>query len=144
MTGVSMWAFRNAGETQESGVNSPLQRPGKACMKGVYLCAQLISGGLGSGKTADGGGFGIVDVENGEEFGQLQDFVEFLAEIAEAYGGAGIFCAEMGGDQSAEARAVDISDFSHVQNDLLLSGGDEALEFLAESSALFAQNNAAV
>jgi hypothetical protein len=139
-----------AGATQEVGPFGrtqgkrarPLQRLEKSGVLGRFL--QLIAGGHGSWKTADGGGFRLVNVEYGEQLGQLHDFVEFLAEIAEAYGGAGIFGAEMSGDQSTKARTVDIIDFGHVQNDLLLTTGDEALEFLAEGSTLFAQNDAAI
>lgn len=111
-------------------------------MLGWFL--QLIAGGQGSGKTGDGGCFGIVDVENGEQLGELQDFLEFIAEIAKAYGAAGVFGAEMSGDQSAESRAVNVADFGHIQNDLLLSGGDQAFELFAESGAFLAQNDAAI
>jgi hypothetical protein len=42
---------------------------------------------LGSGafgEAGDGSGFGVVDVEDGEQLGDLQDFLELAAQVTEA------------------------------------------------------------
>ena len=103
----------------------------------------LTACGAGTGKAGDGGRFGVVNVEDGNELGKLHHFVEFMAEIAEAHGGAGGFGAEMSSDQGAETRAVDVIDFGHIENDFGRSAGYEALEFFAESVTFLAQDDTA-
>ncbi len=46
------------------------------------LSARLAEGLLG--EAGDGGGFGVVDLEDGEQLGDLQDFLELAAKMAEA------------------------------------------------------------
>ena len=39
-------------------------------------------------ETADGFGFGVENIEDGQQLGDLQDFLELAAEVAEAQRGA--------------------------------------------------------
>src|SRR5216683_594066 len=95
-------------------------------------------------ETADCGRLCIVDIEYRKQPRHLHDIVEFFPQIAETHGGALSFRADMRSDQCAQARAVDIFNVSHVQNDLLLTCGDEALQFLTERVALFSPHNATI
>src|SRR6266436_6117367 len=54
------------------------------------------------------------------------------------------FRAAMRSDQCPQPRAVDILDVVHIQDDLLLSCGDQALQFLTQSIALLAEHDATV
>src|ERR1700731_453553 len=97
-----------------------------------------------SGKAADRGCLRIVDMEYGEQLRNLQDFVEFLAQVTEAHRCAVILGAHMGGDLRAESRAVNPGNVVHFEDDLLFPGGDHAFEFLAHSGAFLAQHDTPV
>src|ERR1700676_716487 len=97
-----------------------------------------------SREAADCGCLRIVDIENGQQLCYLQDFVKFSTQIAEAQGCTQSFGADVRSDQSAQPRAVDIFNIGHVQDDLLLSCGDQTLQFLTERIALLAQHNLTV
>src|SRR5579863_7755664 len=47
-----------------------------------------LGGGGGGAEGADGVGFGVVDAEDGQQPGELQDVVEFFAEIRQMHFGA--------------------------------------------------------
>ena len=49
----------------------------------------------------------------------------------------------MRSNQCPQPRAVDILDVVHIQDDFLLSFGDQALQFLTQSIALLAEHDAA-
>src|SRR5437867_6978907 len=82
-------------------------------------------------EAGDGFGFRIVNVEDGHQLGDLQDFLEFAAEMAQAQPGALRFCAMMGGYKRAQPGAVDKRNVVHVEDNFLFSRGDEALHFFA-------------
>ena len=108
-------------------------------------CPTLATLGAGAfGEAGDRGGFGIVDVEDGEQLGDLQHFLELAAKVAEAERGALTFGAVMRGDEGAETRAVDKGDVVHVEDDFLFALGEESLYFFTQRVALFSQNDAAV
>ena len=44
-----------------------------------------LGGSGGGAEGADGVGFGIVDVEDGQEPGELKDVVEFFAEVRQMH-----------------------------------------------------------
>ena len=50
----------------------------------------------------------------------------------------------MRGNESAQSSAVDKSNIVHVQDNLLLSGSDEAFDFFAQRIAFLAEHDAAV
>ncbi len=52
----------------------------------VYACG--LGGGGGGAEGADGVGFGVVDVEDGQQPCELQDVMEFFAEIRQMHFGA--------------------------------------------------------
>ena len=49
--------------------------------KSDWSCSRLGAGAFG--EAADRGGFGVVDVEDGEQLGDLQHFLELAAQMAE-------------------------------------------------------------
>src|SRR5271154_2478504 len=67
--------------------------------------------------------FCIVDIEDSEYLGHLHYIVEVSVQMAETNGRALVLGAEMRSDQGAEARAVNVVDVRHVQNDFLLPLG---------------------
>ena len=99
---------------------------------------------FGFGEAGDGFGFGVIDLEDGQQLGDLQNFLELAAEMAEAQGSALRLGAVVRGDQSAETGAVDEGDIVHVQDDFLFAFGDQCLDFFTKRVALFAQHDAAV
>src|SRR5437899_1073965 len=95
---------------------------------GIWL-GRLCSGALG--EAGHGFGFGIEDVEDRQQFRDLQDFLEFRAEMAEAERSTLRLHAVMRGDERAQAGAVNECNVVHVQDNFLLSSGDQAFYFFA-------------
>src|SRR5207253_7678022 len=112
-------------------------------------CAALFirRGRLGSGtlgEAGDGFGFGLVHIEDGQQLGDLQDFLELAAQMAEPQRGALRLHGVMRGDQRAEAGAVNEGYVVHIQDNFLFSFGEQAFYFLAQGIAFLAEHNAAV
>src|SRR6267143_1709601 len=119
------------------------------CGKGEAAGREALqSGGKDAGdllrETADGFGFGIENIEDGQQLGDLQDFLELAAEVAEAQRGTLRLYAVMRGDERAEPGAVDKGDVVHVQDDLPFAFGDQAFYFFAQRVAFLTEHNAAV
>src|SRR5258708_1343897 len=89
-------------------------------------------------------GFRVVDVENGEELGDLQNFLELAAQVAELEPGALGLGAVMRGHQRPEPGAVNEGHVVHVQHDFLFAGGNQAFHFFAKRVALFSQHDAPI
>src|SRR5712691_1741844 len=100
-----------------------------ACAALAIWLGRLCSGALG--EAGHGFGFGIEDVEDRQQFRDLQDFLEFRAEMAEAERSTLRLHAVMRGDERAQAGAVNECNVVHVQDNLLLSSGDQAFYFFA-------------
>src|SRR4029077_3427112 len=130
--------------TSELKLRSLNEKTFRHPVKSCALFSIRPSGPGAFGEAGDGGGFGVVDVEDGEQLGDLQDFLEFAAEMAEAERRALTLRAVMRGYQRAETRAVDEGDVVHVEDDFLFTFGEQAFYFFAQGVALFSQNNAAV
>lgn len=96
------------------------------------------------GEAGDGFGFGVVDVEDGQQLGDLEHFLELAAKVAEAQGSALGLDTVMGGDERTEPGAVDKSDVVHVEDNFLFSFGHQAFYFFAQRVAFLAEHNAAV
>jgi hypothetical protein len=96
------------------------------------------------GEAGYGFGFGLVDIEDGQQLGDLEDFLELAAEVAETQGGALHFHAVMGGDERAQPGAVDKGDIVHIEDNFLFTIGDQAFYFFAQGIAFFAEHDAAV
>jgi len=96
------------------------------------------------GEARDCLGFAVVHVEDGQQLGNLQDFLEFAAQVRQLQRSALRLGAVMRGHKRAETRAVDERDVRHVQHDFFLSFGDQALHFFAKRVALFTQHDASI
>src|SRR5260370_29671536 len=100
-------------------------KPASAAI-GVRL-GRLCSGTFG--EAGDGFGLGVVNIEDGQQLGDLQDFLELAAEVAEPQGSALRLHAVMRGDESAKAGAVNKSNVVHIEDDFLFSFGEQAFYF---------------
>src|SRR5260370_20843230 len=89
-------------------------------------------------EAGDGFGLGVEDVEDGQQLGDLQDFLELAAEVGETQGGALRLHAVMRGSERAESSAVDKGDVVHIEDNFLFSFGDQALYLLAQGVAFLA------
>ena len=96
------------------------------------------------GEARDRLGFAVVHVENGEQFGNLQDFLKFAAQVRQLERSALRLGTVMRGDQSAQTRAVDERDVRHVQYNFFLPFGDQALHLFAQRVALFSEHDAPI
>src|SRR6266436_4870323 len=108
---------------------------------GIWL-GRLYASTLG--EAGDGFGFGVVDVEDGQELGDLEHFLELAAEVAEAQGSALGLDTVMGGDERTEPGAVNKSDVVHVEDNFLFSFGHQAFYLFTQGVAFLAEHNAAV
>src|SRR5882672_5951335 len=106
---------------------------------GIWL-GRLYASTLGEA----GVGFGVVDVEDGQQLGDLEHFLELAAEVAEAEGSALGLDTVMGGDERTEPGAVNKSDVVHVEDNFLFSFGHQAFYFFAQGVAFLTEHNAAV
>src|SRR6266446_5434940 len=79
-----------------------------ACVAAGIRPGRLRSGAFG--EAGDGFGFGVVDIEDGQQLGDLEHFLELAAEVAEAQGGALGLHTVMGGNERTQPGAVDKSD----------------------------------
>src|SRR2546427_677132 len=113
-----------------------------ACAALAIWLGRLCSGAFG--ETGDGFGFGVVDIEDGQQLGDLEHFLELAAQVAEAQGGALCLHAVMGGDERTEPGTVDKSDVVHVEDNFLFSFCHQAFYFFAQAVAFLAEHNAAV
>jgi len=116
---------------RHAGARPPAKgtRAKPACAALAIWLGRLCSGALG--EAGHGFGFGIEDVEDRQQFRDLQDFLEFRAEMAEAERSTLRLHAVMRGDERAQAGAVNECNVVHVQDNLLLSSGDQAFYFFA-------------
>src|SRR5277367_6935596 len=94
-----------------------------------------MESGLAFGKAVYSFGFRVVDLKHGEELGDLQDFLELAAEMAEAESCALRLGAVVRGDQGAETGAVDEGDVVHVEDNVLFPVSDQRLDLLAQRVA---------
>src|SRR5882762_6202050 len=65
-------------------------------------------------EAGDGFGFGVEDIKDGQQLGDLQDFLELAAEVAEAQRGALRLHAVMRGNQRTQTGAVDEGDVVQI------------------------------
>jgi hypothetical protein len=103
----------------------------------------LRGGGAGA-EGENGVGFGVIDVEDGEEPGELQDVVELFAEIRQMHFGALTARADVQRYEHAQAGTVDVVDARHIQDDFLSVFDEEGFDPLAKSGALWAENDPAI
>src|SRR2546429_9552862 len=86
--------------------------------KSIYLQVPILLG-----ETGDGFGFGVEDIKDGQQLGDLQDFLELAAEVAEAQRGALRLHAVMRGNQRTQSGAVDEGDVVHIEDNFLFPPG---------------------
>src|SRR6266404_3271377 len=58
-----------------------------------------------------------VDLEDGEQLGQLQEIVHLFRQLQELQASASIFHSRVGADEFADTRAIDIVDIGQIQQD---------------------------
>src|SRR6266513_5192979 len=80
-------------------------------------------------ETGDGFGFRVEDIKDGQQLGDLQDFLELAAEVAEAQSGALRLHAVMRGNQRTQTGAVDEGDVVDIEDNFLFPPGDQAFYF---------------
>ena len=85
----------------------------------------------------------IVDLEHGDQFGDLQDIAQALAQAAELDFSAGCAGRGVNAHQSGEPATIDITHAREVQHDLS-AGSQYALEVRAQLRGFFAKHNAAL
>jgi len=96
------------------------------------------------GEARDCLGLAVVHVEDGQQLGNLQDFLEFAAQVGELQRRTLRLGAVMRGHKRAETRAVDERDVRHVQHNFFLSFGDQAIHLFAKRVALFSEHDASI
>src|SRR5580704_11201688 len=95
-------------------------------------------------EAADGGRLRGINIEDGKQLGYLQDLLEFLSQIRKLEGGALRAGAMVRRNQRAEPSAVDVSDVTHIQDDLLFALSEQFLYLFPQGVALFAENDTPV
>src|SRR5467141_2370837 len=113
-----------------------------ACVAAGIRPGRLRSGAFG--EAGDGFGFGVVDIEDGQQLGDLEDFLELAAQVAETQRSALRLDAVMSGNEGAQPGAVDESDVVHVEDNFLFSFGDQALDLFTQGVAFLAEYDTAV
>ena len=83
-----------------------------------------------------------VDVEDGEELGELQEVVDLFGEVEELEGAAAVFHSGVGADELADAGAVDVVDVGKIEQDESAFILEEVANGLAKKGAAFAKSNA--
>lgn len=86
----------------------------------------------------------IFNIENGIELGDVEYVMHFLREIEQLEFAARISDCGKAADQFSDPGAVDVVHRRQVQDDFLLSLGDQATNRLAQLVDFVAQNNAAL
>jgi len=94
-------------------------------------------------EIGEGGGFGGVVVEEGEEFGGFEGAAEVGAEMAEAEVSAFGVDFAMGFDEGAEAGAVDVVDVFEIDDDAGGVGGEQRVDGGAKAGGFVAEGEAA-
>jgi hypothetical protein len=84
----------------------------------------------------------IVDIENRNQLGDLQQVADTLRESRELNGSASIARAGVERDERAEAAAIDVSDVVQIEHNF---GGvrEQLLDGIAEAGRLLAEDEAA-
>src|SRR5207253_498563 len=95
-------------------------------------------------EAADGRRLRGINIKNGQQLRYLQNFLELLSEIRELERCALSSGTMMRRDQGAKSRAIDIAHVTHIQDDLLLAGGQHFLYLFTQGVALIAENNTPV
>src|SRR5271155_4405942 len=94
-------------------------------------------------KALDRGGFVIFNVEDGIQFGDLQQVVHLLGEVQQFEFATLVLGGGKGADQFADAGAVDVVDLAEVQNNFLIAFGEQVADGVAHHDAAFAEGDAA-
>ena len=102
---------------------------------------KLCRGGLLEGR--DGASLVVVDIEDGVELGQLQQVVDLLGQLEQFEGRALILDCGVGAHQFTQSRAIDIVHFTQIEQDALLSFGNQVANGVAQLHAAFAEGDPA-
>src|SRR5580704_12223174 len=115
--------------------NASKQRSKRSRQNNVKRCALF--------ETLNGGRFIVFHVEDGIQFGDLEQIMHLLGEVQQFEFAALVFGGGVGADQLADAGAVDVVDFAEVQYDLFVALGEQVANRVAHHDAAFAESNAA-
>src|SRR5437764_10062659 len=102
-----------------------------ACAALFIRRGRLRSGALG--EAGDSFRFGLVHIEDGQQLGDLQDFLELAAQMAEPQRGALRLHGVMRGDQRAEAGAVNEGYVVHIEDNFLFSSAKKLFYFFPQA-----------
>src|ERR1022692_2021459 len=86
-------------------------------------------------------GFVVLYVEDGVEFGDLEQVVHLLGEVKQLEFAALVLGGGEGADQFADAGAIDVVDFGKIQDDLLVAFGKQIAYGVAQGNAALAQSD---
>lgn len=100
-------------------------------------------GGCFSTEGLDGGGFVILNVENGVELGDLHQVFDFVGEVHKLEFALLLFDAGVGADQIAKAGTVDVIDIGKIEKNFDVSLADQVADYGTQSGALFAEDDSA-
>src|SRR5712692_3727438 len=95
-------------------------------------------------EAAHRSGFGVEDLEDGQQPRDLQHFLKLRAQVGELQRRALGAGAMMRSHERAQAGAVNVGDVAHVQDDILLVLRQQLLHVLAEGVAFLTQHDAAL
>jgi hypothetical protein len=94
-------------------------------------------------ESLDRGGFVVFYIENSVELGDLKQVVHLFGEVQQFEFATLILGSGEGADQLADSGAVDIVDLAEVQDNLLITFGEQVSNGVAQSDAAFAEGDAA-
>src|SRR6266851_9982517 len=84
-----------------------------------------------------------VNLEDGEQLGQLQEIVHFFCQLQKLEAAASIFHSRVGADEFSDAGAVDVIDIGQIQKDEGTLIFQQLADSLSQKRAAFAERNTA-
>src|ERR1700687_552493 len=82
-----------------------------------------------------------VDLEDGEQLGQLQKIMHFFRQLQELHCSAAVLHSHVGADEFADARAIDVVDVGQIQQDERTLLVQSLADSLPQERTAFAQGN---
>src|SRR5579859_3476146 len=92
-------------------------------------------------ERADGLGFVVPDVEDGVQFGDLQQVMDLLGKFEQLQLAALVANGSKRAHQFADTRTVNVGDVSQIQKNLLIAVRDQIAHRIAQHDAAFAERD---
>jgi hypothetical protein len=86
---------------------------------------------------------GLVNLEDGEQLGNLKQIAYALCEVAEFYRSARVVRSRVKSYQRTQSAGIDIADATQIENDFLILR-DQSFHAIAELGRFFSENDAAI